>query len=690
MASPILDERRWVKAAFLIPNSEIPKEEQIVSQWTNAFLDFTDTTPGGSYEINPPTQFTRTADIKANSIFSRSKGKGRYYYEAIAANSQRVNFRMGTLKFNSLTQFFTGFYNNEASELARTGRATGIFYSAGRMAGFVVSVMSWQLVAIQLAGLTIRELFQRPASKFCYLKPGMHLYWNAVNTLVNQVAVYAGIVPRVGGGESKVYNQLFPNQDGAGALKMLGEMLPGVFRSNGSVDVFSLASRAQRLERRRIQAQQKFLDEGGSPNIAEDIRLSYETVKNDGIDTKDNANFLKYLEKYENTKNFKSKEEAKSEGIPSVEQLYYDAKRTKEDESKPDSKTVFAYDKAAKEGELPKSLWEESMELFKAGLDDGAEFLTLRVNSTGGMSESFSNSYGEAQLKQTFNNTSGSARSTWFSLANGNLAGDNMFGKAIGGVASMVGDFVKGAVDQFGVSGLFAVNGSAFVDIPDHWISSSAKLPSATYTIELTSPYAGNPLAYLLKCIIPMCCILGMVLPKATGKQSYTEPFYLEFYDKGRCQSRLAAVESVSVRRGTGNLAYSADGIPLGITIDIQIRDLSSVMYMPISEQNSLITATAMAAAGGLVGGIPGAITGMLASTAKTVFDEDTVLSDYLSTLAGLGLADNVYMFKKFKLKMTKLFSDWSSYTSPARYTTFATDLLPVRLLSSAWRGTLR
>lgn len=696
MASPILDEHRWVKAAFLIPTSEMPNEDKIISQWTDAFLDFTDTTPGGSYEINPPSQFTRTADIKASSVFSRSKGKGRYYWESISANSQRVNFRMGVLKFNSLTQFFTGFYNSQASDLARTGRSTGAFYLAGRLTGFVVSIMSWQLIAIQLAGLAMREIFQRPASKFCYLKPAMHLYWNAYNTLVNQVAVYMGIIPRVGSSDDRdagVFKKLFPDSDPKTAIGILNQMMPHIFRKDGGIDVFSMASRAQVLERKRIEAQTRYIDAGGTNNIAEDIRRSYEEVRKSSVGFKDSGNdFTKYLKLSLDNDNFKWKDSGENGGIPIVEQLYYDTKRVEGTDKDGKKISQFAYDEAAKAGtnETPPSFWERGVELFKAGLDDGAEFFTLRVNNTGTMSESFSNSYGEPMIKQTLNGISGSARSTWFSLANGNFAGDSVLGKMVGGITEGISNFFQGVTDQWGVSGIMALNGNAFVDIPDHWQNSVARLPTANYTVELTSPYAGNPIAYLLKIIIPLCGILAMTLPKSTGKQSYCEPFYLEYYDKGRAQSRLAAVESVSIRRGTTNLPYSGEGLPLGITVDIQLRDLSSVMHMPITQQNSIFTAATYATIGGAVGGIPGAITGLVAASAKTIFDEDTVSSDYLSTLSGLGLADNIYMFKKFKLKVTRLFSDWNSYTSPARYTTFATDLLPIRLLSSAWRGTMR
>ena len=63
---------------------------------------------------------------------------GRYYSEAIDDHNQIIHMRFGVPKFNSMTTFFTSFYNSEASQLARTGRSTSFIFKVGQAIGFVV------------------------------------------------------------------------------------------------------------------------------------------------------------------------------------------------------------------------------------------------------------------------------------------------------------------------------------------------------------------------------------------------------------------------------------------------------------------------------------------------------------------------------------------------------------------------
>ena len=53
-------------------------------------------------------------------------------------------------------------------------------------------------------------------------------------------------------------------------------------------------------------------------------------------------------------------------------------------------------------------------------------------------------------------------------LFGGNL-NDDVVGKAIGEYYDCAGDLLKGIADGIGVSGLAALGGAAFVDIPKHW-----------------------------------------------------------------------------------------------------------------------------------------------------------------------------------------------------------------------------
>ena len=56
---------------------------------------------------------------------------------------------------------------------------------------------------------------------------------------------------------------------------------------------------------------------------------------------------------------------------------------------------------------------------------------------------------------------------------------------------------------------------------------------------------------------------MALALPLSTGKHSHSNPFYLEFYDKGRMQTRLGAIDSLSISHGDGTMGFTP-GLPAG------------------------------------------------------------------------------------------------------------------------------
>lgn len=639
----------WVRQAFLVKAQDLEEVDLQNRTFSSASLKFTDTTPGGNFAINPPAQFTRFADIKADTRYHGGKGMGRYYSEAIDDNSQVIHMRFGVPQFNSLTTFFTGFYNTGAGQLARTGRATSAFYYLGRAAGFVVSIMSWKLLAVHLLGVGLRFAMRKPSSKYYYLKPAMPLYWNAVTTMVNQIAVNRGIVPRIGGKDQQSINNNYEFDDDA--LMRLHNLLPDIFKEKGGIDVYALANRAQRLARKRYKMMEEALDKSENYNLNKRIQeIAKQPLRDERPD------FQSYLKKWFGAQ--QSQPAAKSNGPTTT------TEEVKNDE-------------ASNKGFL---------DFLGAELDDGGAFASFRVNATGPVSESFSNTVTDSEIAQKINSMSSQARSTNFSFANGNVIGGAV-GAALGGVMNAVKDVATGITDQLQISGLAALGGAAFVDIPKHWQSSMAQLPRASYTINLTSPY-GNPISQLVNLYIPLCMLLAGALPLSTGKQSYTSPFLVELYDRGRCQTRLGMIDSLSVTRGTGNLGFNNQGTPMGMDVTFSIIDMSSVMHMPITEGFSLTEVATGLAVGALTAGPAGAAAG--AAVAAGVFDDDTVFSDYMAVLGSMGLADQIYSYRRLKLNLTRKMADWDSWTSTSHFASVIGDFGPVRLFDFLFKGTAR
>ena len=656
---PLMKDSSWVRQSFLVGSDKNGKanldDDDIRNRvLSNARFKFTDTTPGGNMCINPPPQFCRAADPKVKGLFGGSSGMGRYYSEAIDDNNQIIHMRFGVPAFNSLTTFFTGFYNTGAGQLARTGRSSSAFYMLGRAAGFVVSIMSWKLLAVHLIGVGLKFLAGKPTSKFYYLKPTMPLYWHAVQTMVNHIAVSRGIVPRIGSTEDGNRNDKYEfDQD---ALKKLHNLIPEIFMESGSIDVFAMSTRGQRLAKKY---RDRMIEASNGDTAGFNQRLRSAVSDQLGEDTK--PTFLGYLENYLKSAFSQPKETSSGEGEASASTESF-----KPDELSNDTFLDYFLD---------------------AEMDDGGAFASFRVNSTGQVSESFSNTVQESELAGKINGMSSSSRSTNFSLANGNLD-DGIIGKVVGGVMSAVKDVATGIMDSLSVSGLAALGGAALVDIPKHWQSSSANLPRANYTISLVSPY-GNPISQLLNIHVPLAMLLAGALPLSTGKQSYTSPFLLELYDQGRCQTRLGMIDSLTVTRGTANLGFDRDGHAMAIDVTFSVVDMSSIMHMPISEGFSVTRALVGGAAGAVAGGAVGAAAG--AAVANGIFDEDTVFSDYMNILAGMGLADQIYQIRKLKLNMTRQMTDFKNWTSPARLASFAGDLLPARLIAGIfYKGTDR
>ncbi len=669
----IAKDRDWVTSAFMITSDEnLDKLDQSVRFFSTASMKFNDTTPGGGFAINPPPQFTTSADPKADSLFTARKDKngnvveyldggerslndernssftmdtdariGRYYSEAIDDNSQLIHMRFGVPKFNSLITFFTSFYNSGAGRMARTGRLTSALYEIGRVAGLAMQIYAPPLLYLQVAnfvGTGIRFMMGKPSSKFYYLKPTMPLYWNAVNTMVNHIGTLKNIVPRVGDTNMEASMRLGQSESD---LKYYAKMLPDIFSEDGTVNVYGLATRAQRKYRRFRQRVSDDLD-----TRFEDINGVVDAVKKvtsahlTDTSRQKNKTLREYMDNW--MKN--------SEG--QVTTSNGDSPNTNDSKEAVEKLPDINYEA----GERPKEdgFWK----FFEAELDDGAAFVTFRVNYTGSVQESFSSSVGESEIASSINGMSSKVRSTNFNIANGNVAG--ILGDAIQGVK----DFAAGVSDQLGISGIAALAGGALVDIPKHWQSSQAQLPRSSYTIDLVTPY-GNRLSRFLHIDIPLAMILAGALPLSTGKQSYTSPFLCEIYDQGRCQTRLGMIDSLSITRGTGNMGFNNQGQCMAMQVTFSVVDMSSIIHMPITE-------------------------GFTLNPAEALFDEDTAFSDYMASLAGLGLADQIYPWRKLKINLTKQMQHWDTYFSKQHFANWMGGTTPGLLLSGFYRGVPR
>lgn len=642
-------DEEWLRQSFMVPSMRFSNQDAVRRELTEAEYKFTDTTLGGNFCINPPPQFTRNADLRVPSRFSGSKGMGRFYSEALDDRGIHIHLRFGVPQFNSLTNFFFNFYHPGAASLANRGRAPSAFYYAGRAIGFVVSLPAQPII---WASQVVRFLIEKPASRYYYLKPAMPLYWSAVSTMVNMIGVNMGVIGRGSSQAEQQLRQHDPYEDSVHRIhyESMANAHPNIFRPDGGVDIYAMATRAQRMAHINRVNMHKTIERAGS---WEELNRQMQEAATELLVDANPPNLDDYLKSYHSG----SATTMTSRG----------------DSDTPDGEfTGDQFETVASD--------DSFVEHLIAELEDGSQFVTFRVDDIGTVTESFSNSVAESQLASTINSASSSARMARFSFADGNIGNGIVSGLVTGAIKAAT-DTVTGFLEGVQLSGLAALFGSAFADIPKVWESSSVNFPSASYTIELRSPY-GTPFARFQNLMVPLAMLLAGVLPLSTGRQSYSSPFICELYSQGRNQIRLGMIESMSITRGAGNLGWTRNGEPLGIDVSFNVVDLSSIMHMPINATFglagaaltgglSLLGSAADAAAGATIGAdtnMSQTAEDMAMMMSKSTWDDDNAFSDYMAVLGCLSLAEQIYPMNRLRLRKAQRAAHWEQWTSWAHH----------------------
>lgn len=630
--------------------------------WSSADTKFEDTTIGGNFCINPRPQFTRYADTRSMGISGETKpvtvnhadtrlGMGHYYSEAINDTHQTIHMIFGQPEFNSLTSYFKNFFDIDSSNLANGGRFSQFLHDFFEKATEFFLCISFIEFTVFMAGLNVlqqawRFLMRRPPSKYYYMRPNMKLYWQAVEIIVNKISTTSGMVAF--GEDGNKFTALAesptpPNQVTATtAQKKSGEMVGAnfsdMFTPSGFINVRRIAGRANRMSNAYDKVlSEKMVSDDKEADLAAFMKdlyrgrvdQSFDTGRNEGQGGATFESIKKAIEDFEKTTNDYS-ELFHSEVIGDLKGE--SDSTTQQQKNSAPLESSFRLNRntgdpvTKEEAESDTSWFGKAWKVWENEYNDGTAFATFRVDHTGNVDESFSNSTGESELASTINNMSASVRNASFNVAGGNLAG-GMIGSVIDGVVSSLKGVVEGASKFFGIQGIFAP-GNAFADIPEFWQNSAARLPTMSYSINLSSP-SGDPLSRMMNIYIPLAMLLAAVLPKSTGKQSYTSPFLCQVFDQGRAITRLGIVDSLSINRGTSNLSFNKKRQFMSLEVTFTIKDLSSIMHMPIATD-----------------------TFDLVNPMKGIFDEDTIFTDYMGVLSSLSLHRSYYLKEKLYINL--------------------------------------
>lgn len=694
-------DKDWVRELFVVGQDQLDGLSLDERNWSTSDYKFNDTGMGGSIVINPLPQPSPWTDPITNPVFIKYNrdGMGQYFSETFDDNYRIVTFRFGTMAFTSFLGFLFNMYHPGAAALVNKGRVHEIIFQIGRIIGFGASLVAWPLHAMALLGQAVMFMSRKPTSRYAYLKPGMTQYWGAAQTLLNHFMVNLGLTGNAkewkdysasdtgiesfyapDTNERKAAAKAFPDLYGENSVQKFINDTPGSY-----LDIIAVANRGQRLAIERRKTVEKFIGEGG--NLLGMLEAMYRGQKSHA-----GASLAKLYSLWKNASIYNPDSatggvvgSSIGVGLGLGEQAQQQAPTTDENgnpvpapppapEQTPSTEganapSAVTNDSADAPGvsELDGNTSPGLADYFLAEMEEGSAFVSFRVDDTGPVSETFSNSYRASELAEKINSTAASARSTYFNLAGGNI-GDSAVANIVESVVGGLKSLAEGVVTGIGLEGLLIAGGGGMVTMPKYWESSEVSLPKASYSFTLTSRYA-NRRSALQDIYMPLACILAGAMSQAVGKHAYSAPFYCEFYDRGRMQSRFAAIDSLTITRGDGTVGFTPEGLLMSCTVSFTLAAMEEHVSMPLSEKFSftesltslmgaaILKDTAAKIAGG----------GLATQLARGLFDDDNQLLDWLAVLTGMSLNEQYYIGAKLRRRIRQRQLDvTAAFSTPA------------------------
>lgn len=649
------------------------------------------------------TDYVNSQDMKG------SYRLGTFYYEAINQNSFYLHCRFGKPRYIGVAAFFANMYDSNLAYLARTGDYPGMLRAMGT---YVTAAAIWAAVGtvafavILITPRILKMVLNKQTSRYYYVKPTMHLYLRAVQNIVNTQLVYRRLVP------TGVLNtfQLANTVDGTenkynGDRKEWYSMLPEIWTADGEFDIYRMINRYQTLANYQAKTIEKIRKESSTEDDfarrlqnfylestystrhlskAAQYEVSLQNLEyvartgkgydagfmnaddqeqqlvdgmNDSLQNAQAAGGKAADLENEAEKSRRKLQEAQAQREKNQEQ----AAKAQSDAGSMDENNldIGKIENWMEQGqtETVGDVFKNYIELAEGALENlssnvaseirnGSQWITWRVEGRDTVSRSFSNTTKEPEISGTVNSATQKARSLEVNLSGGKTGFD-----AVDGLITGLKSAFTGALDFLHLSGIMSLYNSSVIDFPEVWDSSDTSGDDISLSIPLRC-WSGNDLDVFQDMIVPMSFWLAAVCPLATGKQSFTHPFYLECYSRGRYSMRNAMVTSLSLQFGTGGLGWRADGLPLSCDIQVTIRDLSRVMYMPIV-------------------------------TDIGVFDDDNKFSEFMSVLGAATLYERTNGIAQAKINASIWAQNWQSAWSQGSIVNAALDVIPARQIAN-------
>lgn len=688
-------DRNIISRSFRLISDGVKDPEKLLRKSDyDLYTCYFSTAIGDNKYVNPVPGWGENTDPGPKPIMENQFGQlGRYYKRIHHDNASLLTLTAGVPEFTGLITFMLNMFDYSSSVLATKGRAPGwAFYIT--QAASAIAYAPAQILATSFN--FIHYLTGTPKNQWYYCKPAMGQYFSAAQGFFNDLMVNAGYTLTVlpfdkqqqgderlgdrdyGGGTLRGYES-----DGKIAkdnFSYMHSMFPDAINEDGTIDVLRVCTRGVRKYRYFIKKIKDLDNQFGIYNV-DQKDTAIEKILNGLMKDSGFVNANSGPVAGTSTSDYLKKSLAtvdKSRGedeiaYPEVASSYYDADAAAN--IKPTSaakqtgtagsgsitdirnklqsynnESFGVTDNPTKkpptlDGEVPnvggpQSIDEQSWlsqigTLLMDGFYGGLDAVTFRVEGSGSTSDSFGNTTTQSSLASTFNSTVEAIQDFKFNTQAGQTGIDIIDGfvnTIKEGVAGLAAGSVVGNVP-------LALLGNSKINILEHWADSTTNLHTETFTMYFKAPYA-HPYSIATNIFLPLSLLAPFIFPFSTGGSTYTSPFILKAFARGKTIIRTGVVQNASFEFGSGPLGWTTDMKPLNLRVTLTIADLDKVMAVPITRITN-----------------PLDLVNMHKQSSRYLGDIGKY-NDFISRIAGVDYMDTVLRYNDLNRRMTRFSKD--------------------------------
>lgn len=659
----------WIGAAFLVDPIDLAPIDRLNRFWSTANLKFTDSSIGGNIAMNPPPQPCRLSDPRVGQRrtggqrvtlgVNTQMGMGPWYSEKIDDNSDLLYLQFGIPEFNSLVSFWSRAADYAKAVIVNTGRSP-ISYQIGSVVGGAAMFIAFPLVSTLVYGIkTLSRLISNTNPfAYYYLKPTMVDFWKSASILATSFAVEGGVLHPMFMNDNTTADRIgVPVSLDTSDMEEFRKIMPNMFTPNGNIDLMHLVGRAQAIANMQMRIEREKFDEQGLLSTTDfmgyiqestSLKRKGETATGilsalnemlslmelpDSVRKHPDIEKNNTIEKLEKTQLENGGDMLYGYQDPLVVNDVGDSPLTNEKEISNVKKDGFV----ARVTDFTKNWTEGFKSSYDAAIRGGGQYLVLRVDHVGSLSDSGDNSTTEIQSGEWFKNISGASKQLSYSMSGGNIFANEAQ------IMGYVKDFAVGVLDKvtFGLASGIApmLAGGGNVLMPKMYDDSSFTPATTSFTIQCLAP-SSDVISKLIHEWLVMAAIMAGAFPREIGGAAYGSPYLCSAFMKGKLNIPLGIIRSFTFTRGTANLAYDKLNRAMGFDITIEIEDLSPQMVAPVS--SSYI------------------------SSIFNSLDDFSAANRYISTICARDLLTNKWSIPRAKMKLSKALLLMDSATSSA------------------------